>query len=175
VLGWATALLCLPTVLLHVAAFTDPQRTTETIHDGASLLRTMGAGPSPGAFMATMASRVLPPAVPLVGVALVVVPLFAGLFLGWRWLTRLGPERALRAIVVVILGLGVAANLWLSVLQIRSEALLDQDPQRMQRARARMLPAHLATVAAIERHHAELRARLGNGAAPAIVYSEGRP
>jgi hypothetical protein len=175
VLAWVTAFLCLPTVLLHLAAFADPQRTTETIHDGASLLVTMLAGSSPGAFAAALGSRVLPPAVPLVGCVLVVVPLLAGLLLVWHRLARLEPGRALRATAVVVVGLGVAANLWLSVLQPRSQALLEDDPQRMVRARARMLPAHLATVRSIERHHAELRDRLGNGAAPSIVYSGGHP
>jgi hypothetical protein len=174
-LGWGTALLCLPTVLLHFAAFTDPQRTTETIHDGTSLLHTMVAGPSPGALWAALGSRALPPAVPLVGAVLVGVPLLAGLVLAWRWLARLGPERAQRAVVVVVVGLGVAANLWLSVLQVRSATILEEDRQRMSRARARMLPAHVATVGTIERHHADLRARLGEGAAPPIGYTEGRP
>jgi hypothetical protein len=175
VLGWGTALLCLPTVLLHVAAFTDPQRATETIHDGTSLLHTMVVGPSPGALAAALASRALPLSVPFVTAVLVGVPLLAALVLGWRWLARLGPERTQQAVVMVVVGLGVAANLWLSVLQVRSATILEEDPQRMVRARARMLPAHIATVASIERHHAELRARLGDGAAPPIVYSGGSP
>jgi hypothetical protein len=60
-----------------------------------------------------------------------------------------------------LLGVGIAANLWIGQLERRSEALLEADPQRMPAAAARMHPWHEATVAEIPRHHAQLRERLG--------------
>lgn len=154
----ATLLSMLPTILLLAAAFIDPS-VCSTILDGERLLLALRLGLDPDNWATAWATRALPLRVTLRVAAIVGVPL-AGLVLlarssrrarDWPWWWAL-------------LGLGVAANLWLVHLERRSEALLEADPRRMPTAAARMHPVHEATVAEIPHHHALLRARLGDRA-----------
>jgi hypothetical protein len=158
-LAGATVLAMVPTVLLLAAAFIDPA-VCSSILDGERLMLALSLGFDPDNWATAWGTRALPMRVTLRVAGIVGVPL-AGLVLlamssrrarDWPWWCAL-------------LGLGLAANLWLAHLERRSAALLDADPQRMSAAAARMHPAHEATVAQIPAHHAELRERLGDGAA----------
>ena len=79
---------------------------------------------------------------------------------GARWI------RELHVTATAVIVVAVLAHLWSTVLQVRSDAMLADDRDRMEQARARMHPAHEATVARIAAHHATMRALLGENAAP---------
>jgi hypothetical protein len=154
----ATVLAVLPTVLLLAAAFLDPS-VCSTVLDGERLLVALSLPFDLDNWTMAWSTRDLPLRVTLRVAAIVGLPLAVAVVLvssssrarGWPWMW-------------VVLGLGVAANLWLGHIERRSEDLLDADPSRMATAAERMHPWHEATVAAIPRHHEELRARLGEQA-----------
>jgi hypothetical protein len=158
-LSGATVLAIVPTLALLAAAFVDPA-VCSMIIDAERLPLALSLGFELDNWTAAWTTRALPSSVTLQVAGIVGVPLAGLLLLGmssrrardWPWWCAL-------------LGLGIAANLWIGQLQRRSEALLEADPQRMPEAAARMHPWHEATVAEIPRHHDELRARLGARAA----------
>jgi hypothetical protein len=151
----AALLSMLPTVLLLAGAFIDPA-VCSTILDGERLMLVLSLGFDPDNWTTAWATRALPLRVTLRVAVIVGVPL-AGLWL----LASSGRRASTWPWWYGVLGLGLAANLWLVHLERRSEALLDADPERMPSAAARMHLVHEATVAEIPRHHAQLRARLG--------------
>jgi hypothetical protein len=157
-LSGATVLAIVPTLALLAAAFVDPA-VCSMIIDAERLPLALSLGFELDNWTAAWTTRALPSSVTLQVAGIVGVPLAGLLLLGmssrrardWPWWCAL-------------LGLGVAANLWIGQLERRSEALLEADPQRMPAAAARMHPWHEATVAEIPRHHEQLRARLGSQA-----------
>lgn len=155
-----------PTVLLHVAAFVSPEATTGTIIDSMTALgRTMSTAWSGDAWRQATQARALPWTVPAVVSAVVTLPLMLAAKRVGRGLTGAGAT-GLRGVMIALLVAGGVAHLWLSVLQVRSDAVLIDDPQRMIRAAQTMTPRHRALVAQIAAHHRQLRARLGDDAAP---------
>jgi hypothetical protein len=156
----ATVLAMVPTVLLLAAAFIDPA-VCSMILDGERLSLVLSLGFDLDNWTMAWASRALPLRVTLR------VAAFVGLPIAVFWLLGLSNRRARVWLWWwgVLLALGIAANFWIAQLERRSDALLEDDPQRMDAAAARMHPWHEATVAEIPRHHAQLRARLGPEAA----------
>ena len=61
---------------------------------------------------------------------------------------------------------GVAAQAWVSTLQIRSDRILSEQPHRMPTAEARMHPLHVRAVAAVGPSQESMRAILGDWAVP---------
>jgi len=166
---WLAALalaLAMPTMLLHVAAFVSPEQTTGSILDGRGLLDAFGLVLDGEAWTLALEQRALPIAVPLVVGGVVAVPLTLALLRVAAVARQLDPLPALRLVAAAVLGVAVLAHLWSTVLQVRSDAMLVDEPDRMTHARDRMHPAHEATVARIAAHHATLRAILGDDAAP---------
>jgi hypothetical protein len=139
-----------------MAAWIDPA-VCSMVLDGERLIVALSLPFDPNSWAMAFATRALPLRVTLSVAGIVGLPLAAAVVLarasgrarGWPWWWAL------------VLGVGLAANVWLTHLERRSEAMLAADPQRMAKAAARMHPWHEATVAEIPRHHAELRARLG--------------
>lgn len=157
---------CVPTTLLLIAAFVRPSAVTLPVLDGAGLRRALWFAFDLQAWSQALTERALPLSVGLVLAAAVVLPVTVA---GVRTVTRLRSMQGIvnaRLAVVGVLGAGVVANLWLTVLMVRSDQLLIDDPSRMQRARGWMHPQHLAAVERIAGHHARLRALLGEHAAP---------
>ena len=165
----ATGLACVPTTLLHAAAFVDPGATTGSLVGSMSALADVMALPlSPARWSSAWAARDLPIAVPLVVTGVVTLPLA---LVGWRLAVGLRPASGsvrLDLGLVALIGGAVLAHGWLSVMQVRSDGAMLDDPQRMTRAAAELDPRHRATVALIPRHHRRLRAVLGEDAAPGL-------
>ena len=162
----ATLLLCVPTVLLHAAAVIAPEATTGAVLDWGALGQVLRLPFAPEAIAAGLRPRALPLAVPLVVSLVVTVPLLLVVLRVAAATATCSVDVRLRLLQLALLLSALLAHGWLSVLQIRSDAALLDDPARMQRAAARMHPAHAATVAQIEAHHEQLRRRLGTDAAP---------
>lgn len=163
----ATLLACIPTALLHAAAYVDPEATTGSLVGSMSALTDLMALPlSPARWSDALQARALPLSVPLVVTAVVTLPL---MLVGWRIAVGLRPaSRSVRldlGLAALIVG-AVLAHAWLSVMQVRSDAAMLDDPERMTRAAAELDPRHRATVALIPRHHQRMRAVLGDDAAP---------
>ena len=157
---------CVPTALLTLAAFVSPQAVTGDVLDPQGLQRAFGFAFDGAAWSSAFTERSLPLGVP-VSIALIgILPLTAGALRIASALRQMDRAGALAVGAFATLGVGVVANLWLTVLIVRSDAALIDDPPRMQRARAWMHPAHLAAVDRIEGHHARLRALVGEHAAP---------
>jgi hypothetical protein len=164
-LAVVAGVLCAPTLLLHASAWIDPDATTGGIMGAteyrAALVRPLSAD----AWARAWAQRSVPWLVPVTVTLVVLPPVLAGAW-AWRARRRGSPGDPLRPVgAVAVVGLLVVHG-WLAVLLLRSDAIREDDPQRMLDAAARMTPAHLATVRRIAAHHAELRARLGPDAAP---------
>jgi len=160
------AIAVIPTALLHVAAIVDPIRTTGTLHDGSGLVALFALPWQPEAWAAALQQRALRLAVPLVVGLVVVAPLAAVAFVAARRVERLDPARRLRLAAIGVIGLAVVANLWTSVLVVRTEAALAEDPARIERVRAPWAAAHRAVVARIPGEQARMRAILGGHAVP---------
>ena len=158
--------LCTPTLILHLAAFVAPDRTTGTILDGRGLVETMGVVLDGAAWSAALQQRALPLLVGFVVGGLVALPLAVGLGRLVDGARRLDPVAGVRLAAAGILGVAVLAHIWSTVLQVRSDAALIDEPERMRIARERLHPVHEATVSRIPAHHATLKAILGDGAAP---------
>lgn len=165
-LAGLTLALCLPTVALHASAWLDPGATTGGIMDADVYLDALRRPASIDAWGRAWDQRSVPGWVPLVVVAVVVVPCLLASF-GVAWLVRRGAAVEPRRLAG---GLAAAALLlvhgWLAVVIMRSDATREAEPRRMLDAAQRMTPAHLVTVRRIPAHHAVLRERLGPGAAP---------
>ena len=163
----ATLLACVPTALLHAAAYVDPEATTGSLVGSMSALIDLMALPlSPARWSKALQARDLPVLVPLVVTAVVTLPL---MLVGWRIAVGLRPaKRSVRLDLglAALIGGAVLAHAWLSVMQVRSDAAMLDDPERMTRAAAQLDPRHRATVALIPTHHQRMRALLGEGAAP---------
>ncbi|MBL4683452.1 MAG: hypothetical protein JKY37_02590 [Nannocystaceae bacterium] len=162
-----TLLLSLPTALLHAAAFLSPDRTTGALIGSMSALGELMQLPlRHQAWSAALQARAVPLSVPLVISAVVTLPLAVvgyRLGSGLRLATR---SARVNLGLAALLGGGAVAHLWLSAMQVRSDAALVAAPQRMVAAKRQLNPRHRATVGRIEGHHARMRAVLGQGAAP---------
>jgi len=160
-------LLCVPTVLLHASAWLNPGATTGGIMGGAEYQAALLRPFDPGAWSAAAAQRHLPAMAPFVVTLVVALPLWLLGTLAWHRLRALEPARGpvARALPVAMLIL-LLMHGWLAWLMLRSDAVRDQNPQRMLDVARRMTPAHYATVRRIPDHHRVLRQRLGDGAAP---------
>lgn len=158
--------LVVPTALLHLAALIDPTATTGTVLDHRGLLDVIGLAYDPAAWRAALDQRLLDPRVAAVVTLCVSIPLAAMCWRIGRGLRGCRPEVRLRLFAAAILAGGVLAHVFIAALQLRTEAVLHEQPDRMVAARARMQSVHEATVRRIPAHHARLRALLGEGAAP---------
>jgi hypothetical protein len=165
-LGAVALAASVPTLLLHVAAFVQPDQTTGALHDWGSLIATTGLAFDTPALQAAVQQRALPWSVPIVVVACVTLPLLLAVGRTALALRRASGQHCMLLLSAALLVLGFVAHGWTSVLQVRSDALLAEDPQRMQRAAAELHSRHRAVVDRIEAHHATLRSVLGDGAAP---------
>ncbi len=151
----ALVLAVLPTLLLHMAAWIDPQ-VTSTVMDGERLSIAMSLPFDPDAWAGAVARRGLPIRVPLMSMLVVGLPLMVGMTV----IVRLGPRVPALGWVLVVLG--VSAQVWLVVLERRTERIIAAQPERIELARQRMHPTHEAVVAAIPAYHELLRTRLGH-------------
>jgi hypothetical protein len=156
----ATTLAVLPTSLLLLAAWLDP-RVCSNVLDGERLPLAMSLPFDLDNWTAMLQQRDVPVRVTLVVAALVGLPLGLGLFGVLRRPVDVEPPR--HRAWMLLLVYGVIANLWMLHLQHRSDAIVEQHPERIEQARARMNPWHEAVVETIPRHQALLRARLGPG------------
>ncbi|MEM7154888.1 MAG: hypothetical protein AAF799_18710 [Myxococcota bacterium] len=170
--GWALAaiagLLCLPTVLLLASAWLDPDATTGGIMTSTEYVAALQRPFDGAAWSKAWAQRSLPVAVALVVGAGVAVVYLGGVAL-WAWGSRRGaaePETRLRSAPVVATMSLLVVHGWLAVVMMRSDSARVAQPGRMLEAARRMTPLHYATVRRIGAHHAQLRAKLGDGAAP---------
>ena len=159
---WVATLLALvPTTLLLLAAFVEP-RVCSTILDPERLTIALGVGLDPSNWATAWSARALPVGVGLSVAAIVGLPLAILVMVD---LARERPEQALRRsrmlAWLLVLGLGIAAHVWLTLLERNTEAALEREPARMDSAAASMHPWHEAAVAAIPRHTEVLRTRLG--------------
>lgn len=164
--GLAVA-LCLPTALLHLSAWLDPEATTGgimgSVEYGAALRRPF----RPEAWSAAWAQRGVPLGVPVSITVTVTLPLLL-MGIGVVAWSRRRAERPVpsRVVAVGVVSVLLLMHGWLSVLLVRSDAAREQEPHRMLDAAKTMTPAHYATVGRIDAHHEQLRRRLGAGAAP---------
>ncbi|HLT37406.1 MAG TPA: hypothetical protein VK034_14035 [Enhygromyxa sp.] len=158
-LATATVLAVIPTSLLSIAAWLDP-RVCSNVLDGERLLIAMSLPFDLDAWTTMLRIRAVPMRVSLAVAALVGVPLSLALVVGT--LERWSLVRA-RWAWPLALGYGLIANAWMLHLQQRTEAIVEQDPERIEQARARLNPWHEALVEEIPRHQALLQARLGPG------------
>jgi hypothetical protein len=166
-LAVAAALACVPTVLLHASAWLDPEATTGWIMGAAEYRAALLRPLSPEAWSRAFAQRSVPLGVPAVVALVAALPPVLLVALARRaWRGRPAGADPLRASGAVAVASLLVVHGWLAVLLVRSDAVREDDPQRMLDAAARMTPAHYATVRRIQAHHAELRARLGPKAAP---------
>ena len=168
VLAAVTALLCLPTVLLLFSAWLDPGATTGGIMTSTEYFAALKRPFDGAAWGQAWAQRKLPVTVALVIGAGSALMLLGCAALWARWLISRSddPDTPLRAApILATLGLLVVHG-WLAVLMMRSDSAREAQPGRMLEAARRMTPLHYATVRRIGAHHEELRARLGEGAAP---------
>lgn len=163
----ATVIACVPTTLLHAAAYVAPEATTGSLIGSMSALTEVMVLPLSGPrWSSALQARALPGLVPLVITAVVTIPLMV---VGWRIAVGLRPASASARLdlgLAALIGGAFVAHAWLSVMQVRSDAAMLDEPERMTRAAAQLDPRHRATVALIPQHHQRLRAVLGEGAAP---------
>lgn len=163
----ATGLLCIPTILLHAAAFVAPDATTGALIGSVdALVQVMQRPLSWAAWSTAAAQRQLPFSVTAVVSGVVTLPL---LLAAWRVavaMDRATPSVRVTLLCAALVGGAVASHAWLSVMQIRSDAALVDDPKRIEAIKPGMNAAHRATVAQIPAHHARMREVLGEGAAP---------
>ncbi len=151
----ATLASVTPTLLLHLAAWLDPNVTSEVM-DGERLVIAMGLPFDGQTWADAFARRALPLRIPVVVGSVVALPLILiGALALWLGLGRT------RGFVLAIAGLGLLAQLGLALAIVRTEAQMAEDPERMLAARRAMNPVHAAMVRAIPQHRALLRARLG--------------
>ncbi|PRP97123.1 hypothetical protein ENSA5_35080 [Enhygromyxa salina] len=167
-LAAATVLALVPTLLLLTAAFVDP-KVCSSVLDPERLSIALSLGFDPSNWQLAWDQRALALRVTLSVATIVGLPLAVLVVAQLRHGPGSRPRAASQARRwpwLLVLAAGIAANLWLVWLEARSAALLEADPQRMDRAAAQMNPWHEATVSEIPRHHALLRARLGPEAVP---------
>lgn len=157
---------CLPTLMLHLSAVLAPEATTGALVDAAGLRSALGRAGSATSWSVGLAPRALPVAVPLTVAAVVGLPLLLVMWRVIRAVRDAEPVASLRVLGACLLGGAVVAQVWLTVVLVRSDAALAGDPERMQRAAARMHPPHHATVARIADHHATMARVLGRHTVP---------
>jgi hypothetical protein len=161
-----TAALVLPTLLLHVAAFVRPDTTAE-IMTGPIYADALGRGLSVEAWRSALDQRQVPG--PVVGaVSVRVFVLLAGILIVATLLRRSRPSvpRGPLVIGLLVAGSGLAAQGWVSTLQIRSDRMLEEQPHRMPTAEARMHGAHVRAIAAVGPSQEHMRSVLGDWAVP---------
>lgn len=159
-LAIATVLAVIPTALLLLAAWLDP-RVCSNVLDGERLLIAMSLPFDPDAWSTMLSLRDVPLRVTAMIAALVGLPLALAL-VGAATLRPPSVGRPRRA-WLLLLGYGLVSDLWMLRLQHRTDAMAEQQPERIEQARARLNPWHEALVEQIPSHHALLRARLGPG------------
>ena len=166
VLAAAALALVVPSLLLLAAAFVDPG-TTAALLDWRGLAVVLERPLSAAAWGSAAQARAVPTKVWLAVVAVVALPLALAAVRTDAALRRASPKARAGLAVMFLVGGAIAAHVWLSVVMVRSDLTLADDPQRMAVARAWMHPAHEAAVSRIPARHATLRALLGEHAAPA--------
>jgi hypothetical protein len=162
----AALVAVVPTALLSIAAILDPVRTTGSLHAGAGFVALFGVAFDPGAWATALKQRSLPIGVGLGVLVIVATPLLAALVVQARRAARLDPAGRVSISVGVVIGAAVFANLWTSMLLIRSETILADHPDRTERLRDPWGEAHRATVKLIPEELARKRAVLGEHAVP---------
>lgn len=165
VLAACTLALLVPTLALHAASFVDPD-VTGALLDWRGYAVVLERPLSASAWGDAAAARAVPLKVWGVLMLVVAVPLSVAAVRVDDGLARVKPPGRVGLAGSVLLGGAVVAHLWLTVLMVRSDMTLADDPQRMATARARLHGAHEAAVARIPARHATLRALLGDHAAP---------
>jgi hypothetical protein len=153
----ATVVSVIPTALLHIGAWIDPHVTSEVL-DGERLLIAMSLAFDPRAWADALAQRALPLRVPITVALVVALPLTSASVL----IVRL-PAR-LRRPTAIVVATGLLAQVWLTIVILRTQTQLAADPERMIEARRTMNSLHAAMVELIPGHRAVLRARLGREA-----------
>ena len=154
-LAWLAAVLSVPTMVLYLAAFVDPDRTTGGVHDWGSLWGTAAMAFDPAAWRRCLEARAMPLLVPLVVTAVVSLPLWS---VG-AWATRtLRQSHAVASAWLLITLAGAAfVHLWLFWLVYRTDATREREAERMLDARLRYTPSHVEAVAAVP----DVEARIG--------------
>lgn len=164
-LAAVTLALVVPAVALLAAAFVDPN-TTGALLDWRGYAVVLERPLSASAWGDAAAARAVPLKVWTVLVVVVALPLCLAASRTAHGLVAVKSSSRVALAGALLLGGAVVAHLWLSVVMVRSDMILAEDPQRMAVARARLHDAHEAAVARIPARHATLRALLGDHAAP---------
>ena len=159
---------CIPTAVLHAAAFVDPGLVVGSVLDASGLQQALAVAFDTARWQVALDQRSLPLAVGFVVGLLVALPMATGLMRCWTVARTMDPRAVARLAAIGVIAFGLLANLWLSVLMVNSDAVLSAEPARIDRARTQMHPAHAAAVSRIPMHHAKLRAVLGPHAAPPV-------
>ncbi len=164
-LAAVTLALMVPAIALLAAAFVDPN-TTGALLDWRGYAVVLERPLSASAWGDAAAARAVPLKVWAGIVAIVAVPLCLAATRTADGLRAVSGSGRTGLAGTALLGTAVLAHLGLSVLMVRSDLALAEDPQRMAVARARFHAAHEAAVARIPARHATLRALLGEHAGP---------
>ncbi len=160
-----TLALVVPAVALLAASFVDPN-TTGALLDWRGYAVVLERPLSTSAWGDAALARALPLKVWAVLVAVVALPLCLAATRTADGIAKVSASARVGLAGVLLMGGAVLAHLSLTVLMVRSDMALADDPQRMAVARARLHSAHEAAVARIPARHATLRALLGDHAAP---------
>lgn len=164
-LAAVTLALVVPAAALLGASFVDPDATGALL-DWQGYAVVLERPLSASAWGDAAAARAVPLKVWAVLVLVVALPLCLAAIRTADGLVATPRSARVGLAVVLLLGGAVLAHLGLTVLMVRSDLTLADDPQRMAVARARLHDAHEAAVARIPARHATLRALLGDHAAP---------
>lgn len=167
-LAVATGLAIVPTTLLAVAAWLDPN-VTSTVLDGERFAIALSLPFDPENWTAAAKRRALPHRVPLTFALVVGLPLAS--LIAWDLRARLQPTATnapaelgsarVWSMAAATIVAGLLANAWVLGLRARSDAQRRQPDFDV--GLPHPSPAHEQTVAAIPAHQALLRRRLGDG------------
>jgi len=160
-----TLALVVPAVALLAASFVDPN-TTGALLDWRGYAVVLERPLSASAWGDAAAARAVPLKVWAALVLIVALPLCLAAMRTADGVATVSASARVGLAGMLLLAGAVLAHLGLTVLMVRSDLELADDPQRMAVARARLHDAHEAAVARIPARHATLRALLGNHAAP---------
>jgi hypothetical protein len=152
----------IPSALLHLAAFVDTS-TTQRVLDWPAYGDALLAPVDSGVWSRAFSARVLPISVPLT-MGVIVLLLCLAIGCGMWFVSR--SAMPWRNSAVAVVASGMLALGWVSALQARSDAILIEDPDRMIEAAERMWGPHVRVLERATQYRAQLREKLGPGAAP---------